>query len=289
MAKPIDARIANALSNDRIGPADLTALIADANLERDRQLSLHQTNGAESFNLALSEQDRDDAAENAERAGRMANALASALQQLDDKLVAKRANEKSQAKEAKRKAAVAERDNLAIRIAAEWPVLIEHVVDILSAITANDERMRMLGLNEASAECIARGIPAHFYKGNISLAQLTKIKLPSFDGERLAWPVPAAPAPAYDHEAVRAKLKARKDKQDKGEDANANMSAFAFYSISHRQEDGDPIEFFSFNPPRARRLHHVPIGCHLTPSEAERLKALGVTVTPINAPAQAIA
>lgn len=276
MAKPLNTRITNALSTDRIGIPDLRQLIADVTEERDRQVELYKSASAESMNFNFDEAAQDEAAAKAERAGRAAKALTTALATLDDKLVARLADENTKAKQAQREEAIAERDALASRIKSEWPVLSAGMVEILKAIVANDERMRALGINEPSAEAVARDIPGNFYLNSIPLSQFTRMKIPGWNGTETAWPIPKPP---FD---MRAAVQKQVEINAADEAAKAHLYQWHRATVTNgvgnrykgKMRDGK-IDL--------GQISNGETEIQITVQEAERLNAIrGITVTKLD-------
>lgn len=190
MAKPLNERIASARATDRVTITDLDALITEASSERDRLASIVAQETTESIRFELTEDDREIAAAKAERAKRSHAAICAAIDELTEKLAAKRQNENRKAVEAERDALKAERDALAERLRNEWPEIEAKIVELLTEIKLNDERLSTTfgGLIEPSAEAVARKVPGNFWNGASQVRRLTEIRLPSFNGTDLAWP-----------------------------------------------------------------------------------------------------
>lgn len=222
MAKTLVERIASARSTDRVTIADLERLIADATAERDRLSAASVQASGDSVNFALSDHERDEAASKADRLSRTATGLANEIDELSEKLAAKRNSERRHEIEAEKASIVAERDALAKRLKAEWPELEAAMVALLSAVRASDDRMRAAGIHEASAEAVARGCEGNFQIGPSPVRRLTEIKLPSFaDGRELAWPVVASPVQSW---AITAE-NTRQSQVERRREADARESA----------------------------------------------------------------
>lgn len=186
MAKPLNERLASARSTDRVTITDLEALIAEAIVERDRQIGASEHHAAEAVNLALSDDDREDADRAASHCKRTAKAFTLAIGELQTKLEAKRNAESRKAAEAAKAALIASRDDLAARLADRIPALFAELTDLLGEIEEMDERG---GHALESAEAIARGVPANFYIGPVPVTRLVSMKIPNFNGHSLAWPI----------------------------------------------------------------------------------------------------
>lgn len=187
MAKPLNERIATARTNDRVTITDLRALIAELTEERDRQLARQAQADRDSVDIALSDEDRDEAAAVAGRSARLADAYTSALEELEAKLERKLDSEAQRAKQAERDAILVERDALAERWQETYPRVVAELVDLFAATIANEERMKAAHIYEASAEAVGRGLQGNFQGSGGYVERITKLKLPALDGRR-AWP-----------------------------------------------------------------------------------------------------
>lgn len=274
MAKTLSERLASV--NGRISTTDLEQLIVDVKAERDAQAAQHISHRANAINFKLAESDRDDAAQSAERAERNADALAAELEDLEAKLLDRRQSDKSAALEAQRKAALGDRDALAERIKAEWPILSEGMMTLFEAIEANDEQLRAAGLHEANAEAAARGIPGNWYRNSIPIKQFTKMQIPDWEGSRLAWPRPPVP---FD---MRAAL------QKSAAEIAAQMEANAPKYLWHRARvtHGGASPFhgqFRDGTVHLSQISNGETDIQITEHEAERLNAIpGITVTKLD-------
>lgn len=191
MAKPLNERIESARSTDRVTITDLEALIAEAIVERDRQIGASEHHAAEAVNLALSDDDREEADRLAQHCKRTAKAYTSAIDELQDKLEAKRNSDHRKAAEEAKAALIASRDELAARLADRIPALFAELTGLLAEIEEMDARG---GTTLESAEAIARGIPANFYSGASPVTRLVNMKVPNWGAHGLAWPVDKAAA-----------------------------------------------------------------------------------------------
>lgn len=188
MAKPLNERTTTVLTNDRARTRDVENLITETETEQERAIQCRDAAARESVDFALSDEDREEAAAKAEKYGRTADMLANALDKLNERLIERRDSENSQAAEAERKAALAERDKLADEFAAFVPDALSRFVEVLQAVGANEERMRRAGLNEPNAEAKARGVTGFLgYAGEVE--SYRKMKIPAFDKPGRMWPV----------------------------------------------------------------------------------------------------
>ncbi|MBU7587980.1 MAG: hypothetical protein KAF42_02065 [Sphingopyxis terrae] len=191
MAKSLAERLAAAKTNDRIRVADLEALIADARVERDRLLASAESHDEDSINYALSDDDREEASRLASHYGRTARGLSNEIDMLAARLEDARDTDRQRARDAEREAALSERDALAARIKSEWPALEYAIVELLTAIEANDARLHSAAPGEDGAEAVARCVPGNFFRNGVRLRRLKETKLPSFaEPNHLAWPKP---------------------------------------------------------------------------------------------------
>lgn len=186
MAKSLNERIEGARKTDRVTITDLEALIAEAIEERDRQTGAAEHHAAEAVNLALSDDDREEADRLAQHCRRTAKAYTTAIDDLQAKLEAKLNSESRRAAEAAKAALIAARDDLAARLADRVPALLDELTGLLAEIEEMDERG---GTTLESAEAIARGVPANFYVGPSPVTRLLNMKIPNFGGHGLAWPI----------------------------------------------------------------------------------------------------
>ena len=187
MAKPLQERIASALSTDRVTITTLEELIPEAEAERDRLGRSHVQAAAESVDFALSEEDRDEAAGKSERHSRNATALTKAIDQLTEKLAAKRESESYRAAQDEKAAVLADRDDLAKQFRELVPVLVDQLAGLFAAVQLNADRMRDLRINQADAEAVARGHPGFIGRADEPERFLT-MKLPNFAGNGRCWP-----------------------------------------------------------------------------------------------------
>ncbi|MFT7359265.1 hypothetical protein [Parasphingorhabdus sp.] len=278
MAKPLDARIATAIDSDRVTATDLAAIIDEIGIERDRTLKQHEAASADSVNFALNESDRDDAALQADRASRTIRAFENALEHLRPKLAAKQEGDSAKARKKALDDAFAARDALAEKLSTEWPKLVEQMTGLLSELVINDRLMASVGRPSDRAEAKARGVPGNFYfPSGIPIAQLSKIKIPAWDGKGLAWP----PAPDFDHAKAMEFARISAEKQ-----MEANRPRFKPFKL--KSATGSAIFYRARANPNSDGFKKSFI-CNqavveeLTQDEADRLAGERVTVTAISA------
>lgn len=289
MARSLNERLTRALANAAIRSTELEVLIEEAKAEAERLTGAMTQANADAINLGLSDDDRDAAATIADRARRDILALCSAVVKLEATLAVRAASEEKQATAERRAALLAERDQIAERMRAEWPALESAIVDLLSAVTDNAARMRAAGIHEADAEATARGLPGNFARGPIQFRQLTKLALPSFAEPReLAWPVPAKTGKHWTEmaeEARRKQIEAQR-RRDAAEEA-----AWADYSISAGKIDritevscqgGKVMTIFPAGMTGAARFDGSARTARLHANEAARLRRLGMAVEAVS-------
>lgn len=285
MARSLNERLTRALANAAIRSTELEVLIEEAKAEAERLTGAMTQANADAINLGLSDDDRDAAATIADRARRDILALCSAVVKLEATLAVRAASEEKQATAERRAALLAERDQIAERMRAEWPALESAIVDLLSAVTDNAARMRAAGIHEADAEATARGLPGNFARGPIQFRQLTKLALPSFaEASELAWPVPAKTGKHWTEmaEEVRRKQIGAQRQRDAAEAA-----AWADYSLSPGKIDritevscqgGKVMTIFPAGMTGAARFDGSARTARLHANEAARLRRLGMAV-----------
>ncbi len=272
MAKPLNERIASARSTDRVNITDLEALIAEVAAERDRFAGIVNQATADSIRFELSEEDRDEAAKTADRAKRNSLAMSAALDELSAKLTAKRASDEHQAQVEARASAIAERDALAERLRAEWPIMEATMVELLFAIKANEQRMQDLRIFEPNAEAVARNVPGNFSVGSINIRRLTDAKLPSFfEHNDFAWPKPQRFNPNLHMEQHQRNLQAMRD-----EDARWQR-----YLVTPPQGNRDAIPLRMRNGPDSVR--DIPVIGRMTEEGVSAAQERGCEVKPVAA------
>lgn len=189
MAKPLNERLTNALTNGRVTITDTEALIPEAEAERDRLLAVNAKAMRDCIDLALSEQDRDAAAALAERTGRTAKALSTAIEQLAEKLKAKRESDAQRAAKARREAAIKVRDELVQRIPAIYAQATGMLIELAREIEASDAELKASDTRgEPSAEYLARGCAGNWTIAFTPVTRLTQIRLPELTGPNDLWP-----------------------------------------------------------------------------------------------------
>lgn len=299
MAKPLNERLASALTDERARLTDLQALLAEVKSERAAQAGIAAQAAADELNFALSPQDRDAAAQRTTSARREVSVLSTAIESLEAKISKRLEAESAKARTAERNAAVAERDALADRIKSEWPEIEACIISLLSDIEASDAKLRSLGIPEASAEAVARGCdPTFKHSGIVPIRRLTGIALPDFfEGTRLAWPIER---PSGKHWTDLSEESRRKQVAQMHRRAEAEAADWARYAVSvgtcrvyqttfmgkmSPHESPTRLEIYSEGlafgdaalPPEA-------IHCWLRSGEVSRLRGLGLSVIDAHEP-----
>jgi hypothetical protein len=221
MAKTLVERIESAKATDRVTISDLQTLIADAKAEHERLTGSAAHHDAESINFALSDDDREEASRLAGHFQRSARGLINEIRALSEKLEAKCNSESRKADEAARTAIVGRRDELAERLKARLPALLDELTGLLGEIVASDAEIRPLRL--ASAEAVARDVPGNFRLGSAPLKRFTEIRLPQLSGSGDLWPVAQPHILAMSFDSMAA---ARKRMSDDTARENARWSRY---------------------------------------------------------------
>lgn len=213
MAKSLAERITSAKSTDRVTITDLETLIADATAERDRLLALSAKHDAESIDFALSDEDREEAAQLANHYQRTARGLANEIDALKKQLEEKRESDSRKAAEAEKQAAIDERDALAVEFMEFYRPFLQQAAALNSRIDANATRLASLRLHELNAEAKARGLDVNGYKGPSMAELVMKMKMPDLDGPGRIWPAPAANPMALANESSARQMARMRDDQ----------------------------------------------------------------------------
>lgn len=216
MSKPLNERLAGALDRASARTTELQALLDEVSAECTRLAAVVASSAIDSVDFALSEEARDQAAAEGERARRTAAALEKARRALQERIDQRAASEKAANLQAERKRVIAERDQLAERLLNEWPVIEAKIVDLLSAVVANDQLLLAHRLPEISAEAVARGCPGNFRHGVVPIGRLTEILLPAFDGKSIdrAWPRAPRRVEVVSRKADQAKLQREQEQRE---------------------------------------------------------------------------
>lgn len=188
MAGNLVERLKAALS-PRARVTDTEKLLADLKAEQARLTIARDQAAADSVDFALSEDDREDAASKAGRLDRTIKSLDTEIAKVAALLEERRSDDVRRAKEAEKRAALTERDELAARFAERVPAMTAELIGLLKEVKANAERMKLAGVHEADAELVARGIPATGHLQMTPVPRFTEMKIPAFRGLERAWPI----------------------------------------------------------------------------------------------------
>lgn len=240
MAQPFEARLATGLRSHAQNCETLRGLITETEAERQRQLALERQTAANAVDVLLNPGERDEAAVEADRARRLAQGYADAIEKLSAKLEAKLASERRQAEQAERDGAIAERDELAARFADELPKAFDAVIDLFRAVEANAARLKSLRIYERDAEAQARNVPGNYTNGSTPIDRFTSMKIPAWSGSGRAWPLDPAAAQREQiaEEERRARLAYEHTKSPEGLAAKERAAAaedakWRRYRVSH--------------------------------------------------------
>lgn len=243
MAKTIQQRL-SAAKSPRARIADNEALIDDLKAEQDRLEAARNAAANESVDFALSETDRDEAAAKAGRLDRTIRALESEIATLAALTEEKRSDDARRAADAEKRAALAERDEIAAKFADRVPALTAELIEILKAVDVNADRMRLAGLHETNAEFHARGIAGNGMIG-VSLAPLFgQMKIPDFATTGRAWPpVVKAYVDNYAERKRTATENEAREASEKAEAAQKFAREHGLYSLTveNSVEFGDAV------------------------------------------------
>lgn len=262
MGKPLAERLNSARSTDRVTITDLESLIAEATTERDRLSAASVQAQAESVDFGLTDEDRDEAARKADRLGRTATGLAAVIDELADKLEAKRNSESQKAKAAEQAAALAHRNALAERVRERWPKLEAEMVELLSELKACPE-----------AEMIARSMSPQELNGHLGARRLLDTKLPSFSNIReFAWPRPTPNPMALVGEATRRERLAYERRRD------AEAARWSRYMVIPPTENRQGVRIAT---KRGEGLISRPGEHWMTAEQMADAKAMGCRVEPL--------
>lgn len=187
MTAPFEKRTANAIANPRFRLSDFPGLIAEGAELCDVQRGIHEQANADAIDFRLSEEDRDDASKLADTTRRRLATIAAAVDALETEYAKRQSGEKVSKVEAERKAALAERDEIAARFRAIVPQAVEALTSIFADVVANQRRLTEAGVKAIDAEGAARGLSGYYDLGPID--RFTAMKIPKFEGKGRSWPV----------------------------------------------------------------------------------------------------
>lgn len=276
MAKSLDERLSGALCNDRARDHDLKALIAEAGEKRKCQLAIADAAEAESYDPALSAEDREAAAGKAERAHRAVRMYEEAVATLEQKLATRQSTEKRLAAEGEKAAILSERDELAARFAKIVPECVDKLTAIFAEVDANTERMRAARLSEPNAEAMARGVPGSWFVDHAEVRRFTQMSIPAWSDAGRCWPPGEGKSALDDFERHLKGIK-RQTRTRQAEREAATWGWYRLYPVG-----GRGISFgYRLRPSDAtktRSLYRQPWCGEIAHAEAKRLLSEGVKV-----------
>lgn len=252
MAQNLMERLKAAMS-PRARVADTETLLADLKAEQARLGIARDQAAAESVDFTLSEDDREEAAAKAGRLDRTIKGLDAEIAKVATLLDERRSDEARRAKEAEKRAALTERDELAARFAERVPAMMTELTGLLAEVKANADRMKQSGVTEADAEIVARGIPANGYILMTPVARFTEVKIPEWAGLGRIWPregtfevLQAAAAAEAERDRNRIIAGREKDAREQREKAEAAAKFAAEHGtyrieVEYSVEHGDTV------------------------------------------------
>lgn len=197
MAKPLDERIAAAMSPDaRIATVaelitEVAAAIGDAKAEHDRLDGISKS-------VTASEAEADAAADATATLNRKIIRLTAKQEQLEQRHKELTESERQTKQRAEYEEIKGRRDTLAAELAERWPVLTGELAALLSRLEASDAECAHLNGKVSggyerltSAEATARECPGNFYDDAGPISRLYSTVLPSLRGkgqDKLTWP-----------------------------------------------------------------------------------------------------
>lgn len=290
MAKDIFDKLASALKNGRSTTTVYRETLAECEATLPQQEALAKKLEAEACDPTLNQSERDEAHEGAQRAKRQADTLRSGIERLNTLIAEREESETAKAAENERKAALAERDELAELFKVEWLDPMDAKVAILERIIANVQRMDAAGIKgEPDAEAIARGVPAHFYDGNAPIDRFTKMKIPASSGPGRQWPVDRRAEEIRRNLAMAEDARIKRLAEQRKAEAEAARKAaeeakFGTYSLSI-WGSAVPFEFLPKGQarPKTIRIMREPYQAEMRHTDADRARALGCNVELIEA------
>ncbi|WP_060979205.1 MULTISPECIES: hypothetical protein [Pseudomonadota] len=279
MAKPLDARIAAALSADARAATvadlllELTAQIDDAQAEHDRLDGISKS-------AIATEDEAEQAADQVAKLARRMVRLEAKRDQLKTRHDELLASDRRKAALDRHAAAKQRRDALVADLQADMPRILNELVDYLDRIKASDAECQGLGEpgygleRLESAEALARGCGGNFYHGQMPVPRLTGIKIPEFDassGARLAWP-PRDNSAAEVMSQVQAEARRRSEQKAARERETKN------YQITPPDHPGFAVSIETQSG--VRRITSQPVIALLTPYQVELAEGFGLKVEP---------
>lgn len=237
MAQNLQQRLIAAKS-PRARIADNEALLVDLQAEIERLGKARDSAAGESIDFALSDDDRDEAASKAARLDRTIKALEVEIDEVAAYTERRKGEDARKAKEAEKRAALTERDEIAARFADRVPAMMAELVALLGQVKANAERMRLAGVHEANAELVARGIPATGHIQMTPVMAFVEMKIPEWASHGRAWPIDeynratAMLANSYGEQILKGRKDAEKAAREKAEAAAKFAAEHGTYKLT---------------------------------------------------------
>lgn len=279
MAKPLDARIAAALSQDARAATvadlltELTAQIDEAQADHDRQDEISKS-------ATATEDEAEAAADQVGKLSRRIVRLAAKRDQLQTRHSELLASDRRKAATDRHTAAKARRDELVADLQRDVPGLFDKLVDYFERIQASDAECEGLGdpgyglERLESAEALARGCGSHFRHEAGPIMRLTQIRLPQFDaskGGRNAWPVQHNPYAAVMEEQQSAAQRRLAEQQRTARETQN----YLITPPNHPR-----FEVFVETQTRRLRVTSRPVTALMTPFQVEVARSVGLEVQP---------
>lgn len=263
-------RATRAIADESFRVAHFPGLITEGQQLAEQLHATIEQAVRDSIDFALAEDDREEAATLADRSRRQFATTVAAVQALEAKLAERRADEKGARIEAERKAAIAERDELAERFRVIVPQAVAALTELFGLVEANAQRLARAGVKAPDAEATARGLKGYFNGGPID--RFTQIKMPAWGGKGRAWPLQRTRR-IYDPEASRERMERHVARQDA--EREASYRAYRFHAV-----EGEVIPLRGRKPGetdlRQFTLAGAPVAAEVLPAELERLQQRGV-------------
>lgn len=268
-------RAARAIADESFRVAHLPPLIAEGQQVAEQLHATIEQAVHDSIDFALAEDDREEAATLADRSRRQFATTVAAVQALEAKLAERRADEKGARVEAERKAAIAERDELAERFRMIVPQAVAALTELFGLVEANAQRMAKAGVKSPDAEATARGLKTFFNGGPID--RFTQLKIPAWAGRGRAWPLqkPRRDVHAGYTEAMKKLATARDDEIE---------ARWGEYRVHPVDDEGVSFKVRDTGGPRAERVETIYGEAwqgQMAHAEAQLLRSRGVTVESI--------
>ncbi|WP_066277143.1 hypothetical protein [Blastomonas sp. CCH1-A6] len=280
MAKPLDARIASALSQDARA-ATVADLIDELAAQIDATKAEHDRLDAISKSATASEDEAEAAADEVTKLARRMVRLEAKREQLRARHADLLASDRRKAATDRHTAAKARRDELVADLRREVPGLLDKLVEFLVRIEASEAECQGLG-NPGyglemleSAEALARGCASHWRNGFGSpITRLTQMRIPEFDastGARNLWPVPHNPMASV-QQAEAAERQRRHLEQER------RLAETKTYRITPPETPG--FQAIVETQTGKKRVTSSSLIARMTPAQAGAARTAGLAVEP---------